>query len=113
MPKCFRVGALVQWLKLPAWKVGDRGFEPHSSHHPQEVILVQFSLYVQKGEINPHSFYFIYQSASHPKLKVTIIRNINMLIFVNLTCFVQGVGTYPACLNKNNYKVNFYETIIK
>ena len=23
-------GALVQWLKLPAWKVGDRGFEPHS-----------------------------------------------------------------------------------
>ena len=23
-------GALVQWLKLLAWKVGDRGFEPHS-----------------------------------------------------------------------------------
>ena len=23
-------GALVQWLKRPAWKVGDRGFEPHS-----------------------------------------------------------------------------------
>ena len=23
-------GALVQWLKLPAWKVRDRGFEPHS-----------------------------------------------------------------------------------
>ena len=23
-------GALMQWLKLPAWKVGDRGFEPHS-----------------------------------------------------------------------------------
>ena len=25
-----RTGALVQWLKLPAWKVGDRGFKPHS-----------------------------------------------------------------------------------
>ena len=25
-----RTGALVQWLKLPAWKVGDNGFEPHS-----------------------------------------------------------------------------------
>ena len=25
-----KAGALVQWLKLPAWKVGDRGFEPHS-----------------------------------------------------------------------------------
>ena len=23
-------GALVQWLKLPAWKVDDRGLEPHS-----------------------------------------------------------------------------------
>ena len=23
-------GALVQWLKLSAWKVGDRGFEPRS-----------------------------------------------------------------------------------
>ena len=21
---------MVQWLKLPAWKVEDRGFEPHS-----------------------------------------------------------------------------------
>ena len=21
-----RAGALVRWLKLPAWKVGDRGF---------------------------------------------------------------------------------------
>ena len=25
-------GALVQWLKLPAWKVIDRGFEPHSGY---------------------------------------------------------------------------------
>ena len=24
-------GALVQWLKLAAWKVRDRGFDPHSS----------------------------------------------------------------------------------
>ena len=23
-------GTLVQWLKLPAWKVGNRGFEPRS-----------------------------------------------------------------------------------
>ena len=23
-------GALVQWLKLPAWKIGNRGFEPHA-----------------------------------------------------------------------------------
>ena len=26
-------GALVWWLKLPAWKIRDRGFEPHSAIH--------------------------------------------------------------------------------
>ena len=100
----------MQWLKLPAWKVGDRGFEPHSgiqvskkkiflhcslvnihiivgslrdrevaclasdrngwnvesyvwravsshsSHHPQEVLLAQFSLNVHKSGLRPHSF---------------------------------------------------------
>ena len=90
----FLAGALVQWLKLPAWKVGDRGFEPHSgiqvlkkwevacstsnrqgsnfescvwramsshsSHHPQEVLLVQNSQHVHKGDLRPHSFHFIY-----------------------------------------------------
>ena len=24
------VGALVQWLNLPGWKIGDHGLEPHS-----------------------------------------------------------------------------------
>ena len=92
------------WLKLPAWRVGDRGFKPHSglqvskkqnnvssplirkkiilwgtsvteryvlkscvwkavssysSHHPQEVLLAQFSLYVHKGGLNPQLFHFI------------------------------------------------------
>ena len=29
-----------------------------SSHHPQEVLLAQFSLYVHKGGLKPDSFYF-------------------------------------------------------
>ena len=29
----------------------------HSSQHPQEVFLVQFSLHVQKGGLKPHSFH--------------------------------------------------------
>ena len=105
------MGPLVQWLKLPACKVGDRGLVPHigilvsekqillprslvkiqycghpplpgvaysisdrqgsnfescvrrtvssqSSHHPQEVLLAQFSLYVHKGGLKPDSFHF-------------------------------------------------------
>ena len=30
-----------------------------SSHHPQEVLLVQFSLYVYKSDLMPDSFHFI------------------------------------------------------
>ena len=31
-----------------------------SSHHPQEVLLAQFSLYVHKGCLKPDSFHFIF-----------------------------------------------------
>ena len=30
-----------------------------SSHHPQEVLLAQFSIYVHKGGLKPDSFHFI------------------------------------------------------
>ena len=33
-----------------------------SSHHPQEVLLAQFSLYVHKGGIKPHLFLFYEQA---------------------------------------------------
>ena len=36
-----------------------RTVSSHSSHHPQEVLLVQFSLYVHKGGLKPDSFHFI------------------------------------------------------
>ena len=39
-----------------------RTVSSHSSHHPQEVILAQFSLYVHKGGLKPDSFHFIYLS---------------------------------------------------
>ena len=32
---------------------------PVSSHHPQEVFLAQFSLYVRKGGLKPDSFHFV------------------------------------------------------
>ena len=31
----------------------------HSSHHPQEVLMAQFSLYVHKGGLKPDSFHLI------------------------------------------------------
>ena len=36
-----------------------RTVSSHSSHHPQEVLPAQFSLYVHKGGLKPDSFHFI------------------------------------------------------
>ena len=36
-----------------------RTVSSQSSHHPQEVLLVQFSLYVHKGGLKPDSFHFV------------------------------------------------------
>ena len=36
-----------------------RTVSSHSSHHPQEVLLAQFSLYVHKCGLKPDSFHFI------------------------------------------------------
>ena len=37
-----------------------RTVSSQSSHHPQEVLLAQFSLYVHKGGIKPDSFHFLW-----------------------------------------------------
>ena len=37
-----------------------RTVSSHSSHHPQEVLLAQISLYVHKGGLRPDSFNFIF-----------------------------------------------------
>ena len=39
-----------------------RTVSSQSSHHPQEVLLAQFSLYVHKGGLKPDSFHFILKS---------------------------------------------------
>ena len=36
-----------------------RTVSSHSTHHPQKVLLAQFSLYVHKGGLNTDSFHFI------------------------------------------------------
>ena len=44
-----------------------RTVSSQSSHHPQEVLLAQFSLYVHKGGLKPDSFHFFFRS--RPLLK--------------------------------------------
>ena len=42
-----------------------RTVSSQSSHHPQEVLLAQFSLYVHKGGLKPDSFHFISFTSSY------------------------------------------------
>ena len=46
-----------------------RTVSSHSSHHPQDVLLAQFSLYVHKGSLKSDSFHFL-QGLSLPFLCV-------------------------------------------
>ena len=39
-----------------------RTVSSQSSHHPQEVLLTQFSLYVHKGGLKPDSFHFLFST---------------------------------------------------
>ena len=43
-----------------------RTVSSQSSHHPQEVLLAQFSLYVHKGGLKPDSFHFISVTVNGP-----------------------------------------------
>ena len=43
-----------------------RTVSSQSSHHPQEVLLAQFSLYVHKGGLKPDSFHFSFASMAEP-----------------------------------------------
>ena len=53
-----------------------RTVSSQSSHHPQEVLLAQFSLYVHKGGLKPDSFHFI---SAHSKTTVwtDVTHNLN------------------------------------
>ena len=57
-----------------------RTVSSHSSHHPQEVLLAQFSLYVHKGGLKPDSFHFIYIS-NVLRIEVHVNRCSNHTIF--------------------------------
>ena len=46
----------------------------HSSHHPQEVLLAQFSLYVHKGGLKPDSLYFIFNILNIPGFLWRLLR---------------------------------------
>ena len=82
-----------------------RTVSSQSSHHPQEVLLAQFSLYVHKGGLKPDSFHFCFK-----------------ILYLSLNCYCEHGGLlqapplYFVRLTLNIYKMNtsppaFYSTI--
>ena len=73
-----------------------RTVSSQSSHHPQEVLLAQFSLYVHKGGLKPDSFHLVHSdcgwllnTSCKSPIKQTLTRS---WIINNVTCKVTDVG---------------------
>ena len=66
-----------------------RTVSSQSSHHPQEVLLAQFSLYVHKGGLKPYSFHFHFG-------EILCFLCVFRVVFCCCTCFPKkidrGVG---------------------
>ena len=73
-----------------------RTVSSQSSHHPQEVLLAQFSLYVHKGGLKPDSFHFI----SWHDLSPFIIYTFNFYVHNEVTtqCYKRDKNTIVYCI---------------
>ena len=57
-----------------------RTVSSQSSHHPQEVLLAQFSLYVHKGGLKPDSFHFNHAAPKSFKF-ASLYKNLNIILY--------------------------------
>ena len=73
-----------------------RTVSSQSSHHPQEVLLAQFSLYVHKGGLKPDSFHFI---SSHLNMFYWCIPYIHYDV---IKYFFRFCSKYVALIVANN-----------
>ena len=74
-----------------------RTVSSQSSHHPQEVLLAQFSLYVHKDGLKPDSFHFISFVATKfcPWVRYAGVKSTLRLWVATLRGgFCRGVGSY-------------------
>ena len=84
-----------------------RTVSSQSSHHPQEVLLAQFSLYVHKGGLKPDSFHFIF-----------ILRPLEiclLLMYIVLTLVVLGLYIiwFQASFSRNKMALKLIEIACK
>ena len=78
-----------------------------SSHHPQEVLLARFSLYVHKGGLKPDSFHFsniktLYMTSSSGRFLCRILGFIHSLHSKNM--WVISTNHQIICIQKTRGK---------
>ena len=64
-----------------------RTVSSQSSHHPQEVLLAQFSLYVHKGGLKPDSFHLLMASQQTQNICITYVQRRPNVFYVGLTLY--------------------------
>ena len=75
-----------------------RALSSHSSHHPQEILLAQFSLHMHKGSLKAHSFHFISQVDEH-----TIYTHNSIASSANLHSFSSVIC---PCVDTANFRLS-------
>ena len=80
-----------------------RTVSSQSSHHPQEVLLAQFSLYVHKGGLKPDSFHFIFIIEILSKLHIIALWLRSHLALIGLA---ERVAWSTATLALSDIKMN-------
>ena len=64
-----------------------RTVSSQSSHHPQEVLLAQFSLYVHKSGLKPDSFHFSHASSVFPTFVLTWVEILEAALYKNWSTY--------------------------
>ena len=85
-----------------------RTVSSQSSHHPQEVLLAQFSLYVHKGGLKPDSFLFA-ENSDNPRRLWNLINNI--LHRIPPPALPEFTSVKSLCDHFSRYFVDKIETI--
>ena len=78
-----------------------RTVSSQSSHHPQEVLLAQFSLYVHKGGLKPDSFHFIFRWTLSQTLSIVLLPSVAALSSIEV-----ALGTEHKSPNLVHQKIH-------
>ena len=81
-----------------------RTVSSQSSHHPQEVLLAQFSLYVHKGGLKPDSFHFCIKLDTSALTLVINNHKFRDALALSLISMTYSKSSRAVYITQNQYK---------